>query len=31
VNEGHGPHRWSWPNQVEYVRRILAWCDARVR
>jgi dipeptidyl aminopeptidase/acylaminoacyl peptidase len=31
VNEGHAPHRWSWPNQVEYVRRILAWCDAPVR
>jgi dipeptidyl aminopeptidase/acylaminoacyl peptidase len=30
-NEGHAPSRWEWPNQVELVRRMLAWFEKYLR
>jgi dipeptidyl aminopeptidase/acylaminoacyl peptidase len=31
VNEGHGEPEWAYPNQLDYLTRVVAWFDAHLR
>ena len=30
-DEGHVPGRWSYPNQLDYVTRVIGWFDKHLK